>query len=201
MMRSYGWIVIGSILLGACGGAEDATNVEVSETSALSAQKMDPRDWVTGEYFVTGLMYFTENGQTDAMETEDIFAILPEGPSPRLKVAPLSFDMCGPPAVMVGPRSFLVLPGACTASPEPGCSITMNYTLGWGSLDTNDVLSLALHAVLTGECGRGPVVIDVYSELSGPPVEDPAVSGPRAQADSTKTGTAALLQRVKAGGR
>lgn len=201
MKRSYGWVVIGSILLGACGGADGTTNAEVSETSGLSAQTMDPRDWVTGEYFVTGLMYFTENGQTEAMETEDIFIISPEGPSPRLKVAPLSWDLCGPPAVMVGPRSFLVLPGACTASPEPGCSITMSYTFGWGSLDTNDVLSLSLNAVLTGECGRGPVVIDVYSELSGPPVEAPAVSGSRAQAGSTETAADVLLRRVKAGSR
>ncbi|MFY2564084.1 hypothetical protein ACN469_41220 [Corallococcus terminator] len=201
MMRSHGWVVIGSILLGACGGGEVAPSAEVSEQSGLSAQETAPRDRVTGEYLVTGVMYFTENGQTEAMETEDIFIITPDGPSPRLNVAVLSWEQCGPPAVMVGPRSFLTLPGACTASPAPGCSLTMSYSFGWGYLDTHDVLNLSLNSVLTGDCGAGPVVIDVYSEVSGPALEDPAVSSPRAQAGSKETGLAALLRRVKAGSR
>ncbi|MCP3168679.1 hypothetical protein [Myxococcus qinghaiensis] len=201
MMRSSGWVVIGSILLSACGVEEVAPGAEVSEKSGLSEQKTDNRDRVTGEYSVTGTMYFTENGQTEPMETEDIFIVTPEGPSPQLGISFLSFGPCTTPAVMVGPRSFLTLPGSCTASPAPGCSLTMSYTFGWGSLDANAVLDLGIHSILTGECGAGPVVIDVYSELSGSRLEAPAASAPRAQAGSSETGTAALLRRVMAGSR
>ncbi|MFY1830496.1 hypothetical protein ACN47A_31570 [Myxococcus fulvus] len=193
-MRGAGWIV-GAMLLGACGAEDVTASPEATrpdEPHGQQTQTLDIRDTVTGSYDTTGMMYFTEDGVTEEMETFDIVTVAPRGAAPGLNVSILSFEGCEIPSLLTSPRSFLVFPKTCTASPAPGCTLVMAFNGGWGYVGRDGAVNVSLHSVLTGDCGAGPVEIDVVTQLSGPRLSTPTLTG----AHAGETGMNALLRHL-----
>ncbi|MBZ4410536.1 hypothetical protein VZQ01_28840 [Myxococcus faecalis] len=197
-MRGAGWIV-GAMLLGACGAEDVTASPETPRPDgqlSQQTQSLDLRDAVTGSFDTTGTMYFTEDGVTEAVETFDVVNVTPRGAAPGLGVSILSFEGCEMPSLQTSPRSFLVFPKTCTASPAPGCTLVMAFHGGWGYINREGDLDISLRSLLTGECGEGPVEIDVVTRLSGPRLPASALLGAPAQPRTRETGMNALLRHL-----